>query len=110
MTHMSREGGVNKARGLLTIYRFLEITMEKGVLDIHLMNGPGVRGGKTKQKANSGGLHNGTEGLIIINTVLLCETTHDPPSFVTSKRAVSVEFMAENPFAGHHIDTCRTRN
>jgi hypothetical protein len=43
-THMRGASGINKTRGLLTIHCFLNMSMKKGILDIHLMNGPGLSG------------------------------------------------------------------
>jgi hypothetical protein len=110
MANMGRMGGVKKARGLLTKDGLIEMTVKKGILDIELMDRPGLHGGEAQNEADGGGLHHRTEGLGIINPVLLGETANDPTGLVPCKRAIGVEFVAEDPLASHHINTCRTSN
>jgi hypothetical protein len=45
-TDMVRMLWIDKSRGLLTIDHFIEMTMEEGIFDVELMNGPSVREGK----------------------------------------------------------------
>jgi hypothetical protein len=40
LANMSGIGRIKKAGGLLIVYRFLQVSMKKSILHIHLMNGP----------------------------------------------------------------------
>jgi hypothetical protein len=95
---------------MLTVDSFLEITMQKCVFDVKLMDGPRFRGDNGKNHMDCGWLDDRTEGFAIINTGLLSETTNHPSSFIARERAVGVELVAKNPLSGDNIDTYRTRN
>jgi hypothetical protein len=72
--------------------------MEKGVLNIELMNGPRSRDGDTEDDADHGRLDDGTEGLIKVYPRLLREAADHPSSLVAGKAAVRVELVLEDPF------------
>ena len=74
------------------------------------MNWPGRRDGDAKDIANSVGLDNWRESLIIIDAVLLRVTTAYPSSLITCKTPIRIKFMAKNPFARNDICIGRTRN
>jgi hypothetical protein len=57
--NMRGMSGVNKAGGLLTIDGLMKMPMEECVLDVELMNGPRVHGGKAEHNADGGGLDHG---------------------------------------------------
>jgi hypothetical protein len=72
----------------LTVDLLVKISMEKGVLNIELMNGPRSRDGDTEDDADRGCLDDGTEGLIKVYPRLLREATDHPSSLVAGKAAV----------------------
>jgi hypothetical protein len=90
---------------VLTVNGLIEMTVKENILDIQLMDWLGVHGGNAQNEVNGGRLNHWTESLCIINTVLLGEATDDPSSLLPCERAVRIEFVAEYPFVGHHIDT-----
>jgi hypothetical protein len=47
--------------------------------------------------------HHRTESLIVVDTGLLRETANHPARLVTSKRAIGVVLMAEDPLARHDV-------
>jgi hypothetical protein len=102
--------GVNKAGGLLTIDGLMKMPMKECVLDVELMNVPGVHRGNAEHNAYGGRLDHGAEGLIIVDVVLLREISNHPPSFVPGERDVRVELMEKDPLPRHHVCTCRTSN
>ena len=67
------------------------------------MNGPRTRESQGQHSADGCGLHNGTENLSEVYTGALGEAAKDPSCLVALKRAISLEFVFENPFACHHI-------
>jgi hypothetical protein len=60
--------------------------------------------------ANHGRLDHRAEILIVVDDGLLGEVTKDPASLVPFQRAVEVELVLENPFAGDDVGANRTRN
>jgi hypothetical protein len=85
MANMRGTRGVNKARGLLTVDSLIEMTVQEGIFDIQLVNGPGMHGGNAENKPNSCRFHHRTESLGVINATLLSETTDYPTSLVPRK-------------------------
>ena len=75
---------INKSRRLLAVHYFIKISMEKGVVHIKPTNQPVARN-NTKNSLDSRPLDNRTEDLIIINAMLLRETTDNPSSLMTRK-------------------------
>jgi hypothetical protein len=70
--------GINKTGGFLAIDGFLEVTMQEGVFDIHLIDGPSEGGGKSKHHLNCCRLNNRTKGFSIIHFGLLSKSPDDP--------------------------------
>lgn len=62
---------------------FLEETMEKGILDIELTNGPSTRNSKRKNDANSDRLDHRREGFGEVNAFPLVKTFGHQTSFET---------------------------
>jgi hypothetical protein len=98
-TDMRRVCGVDKARRLLAVDHLVKIAMKEGILDIQLMNRPSTGDGDAEYDADRGGLDNGAECLIIINTRLLREPTNNPSCLVASKSTVRGELVLEDPFS-----------
>jgi hypothetical protein len=84
--------------------------MQEAILDIQLMNRLALGCGNAKNNPNGGGLNDRTKSLIIIDLMLLSETRDHPMSLVSCKRTIRIELVVEDPFARHHINTCRSRN
>jgi hypothetical protein len=104
-TDMVRMLLIDKSRGLLTIDHFIEMTMEEGIFDVELMNGPSVREGKRENDANGSGFNYRAEGFIKVDAGLLREAAYHPTGFVTGKRTIGVIFVAKNPFSAHNVGT-----
>ena len=85
MCGMSR---INKTGGLLTVDSLNEVTMEEGILDVHLPDGPIACRGKAEDHADRGRLDDGAEGLPIVNTGLLREAPNHPPRLVARQGAI----------------------
>jgi hypothetical protein len=68
------------ARRLFHVYFFLQIPMQEGGFDIHLMDLPFMQGCKGKNKAY--GIHFGYrgKGFIIVNSFNLCRPIYISPS------------------------------
>ena len=96
---MIRIGGVDKARWLLAVNSLLQVTVKECVLHVELMDQPGVRGGDAKDDTYRRRFDNRTEGLVVVDVVLLGEATDHPTSLVKGKRAIRVEFTLINPLA-----------
>lgn len=60
-TNMIRGCWMNETRWLLAVDSFLEVTMEKSILDIQLMNGPIARSGDAEDSLDGGWFHHQTE-------------------------------------------------
>jgi hypothetical protein len=104
-TDMSRMLRINKSRGLLAIDHFIEMTMEEGIFDVKLMNGPSVREGKGENDANGSGFNDRAECLIKVDAGLLRKTADHPTGFMPGKGTIGVILVAKNPFAAHDVGT-----
>jgi hypothetical protein len=80
--YMSGMCRIHKNRGLSVVDGLNELTIEKGILDIKLMDRPFVGGGDAQNDPNGCGLHNGAKSFPIVHTLLLSEPTEHPSSFV----------------------------
>jgi hypothetical protein len=107
---MIRARGINKTRGLLTIYFLREMAVEKGNFVIELMNMPILRQGEREDDTNGGGFDNRVESLVKIDARLLSESTHNPVSSMTGKRSIGVIFVAEDPFVAYYVRPGRGRD
>jgi hypothetical protein len=96
---MLRTSGVDEARRLLAVDHLIKIAMKKGVLDVQLMNRPSTRGGDAEDDTDRGGLDDGAESLIEINSRLLGETANNLASLVASETTIGSKFMLEDPFS-----------
>lgn len=87
-TDMMRSIRVNKAERLLAIHSFVKGAMEKGILDVQMVNRLGARGGKRENNPDGGRLDDGTKSLIKINIGLLRVAMNDPSCLVSRQRAI----------------------
>jgi hypothetical protein len=69
--------GVDKAGGLATIDSLRLSAMEEGILDVELMDCLVLRKGKGVEGVNGGELDDGAEGLVIVHSMVLGETSKD---------------------------------
>jgi hypothetical protein len=67
------------------------------------MNRPGAGDNSGKHGANHGRLDHRAEGLIVVDVGPLGEVTKDLTSLVSVQRAVGVELLLENLFAGDNV-------
>jgi hypothetical protein len=94
---------INKSSRLVVVDGLREGAMQEHIFHIKLMNGLGVGNGQGEHHAYHGWLDHQAEGLIVVNTESLGQTTKDPASLVPFQRAVEVELLLEDPFAGDDI-------
>ncbi|XP_044374846.1 BTB/POZ and MATH domain-containing protein 2-like [Triticum aestivum] len=95
---------VDETRRLLTVDSLGETPVEKGVVDVHLMDRPVARGSNGEDDADRGGLDDGRERLVEVHARSLGEPAQYPACFVPFERPVRLELVAEEPFAGDDID------
>ena len=88
--------------------RFGEVTMEKCVLDIKLMNMPRTRDFECKNNTNRGEFEKWVECVFNVYANLLRFTINQKASFITFKGPMSVKFMAVNPQATYNVSTIWT--
>jgi hypothetical protein len=101
---------INKARRLLIIDDFIKCAIEKGTFDIKLTNRPITGDGNAEDEVDCLRLGNRTESLIVVNAEMLRVAAYYPTSFMTSKSALIVEFMAINPLADDDVGARRVMN
>jgi hypothetical protein len=107
---MVRARIINKTWWLLTIYHFIQVVIEKGILDIELTDRPRAGDSNGEDETDGGRLDNRTEGLIIVEAWTLRVSTNHPASFMASKSSIRVKFVPKDPFTGDHICMRRARN
>jgi hypothetical protein len=81
---------VDKASRLLAEDGLLKTAMEKGILDIKLVDWPRPRGSDVEDDVDHGWFDNRGEGLIVVHVVLLGETTSDLASLLAGEQPVGV--------------------
>ena len=59
--------------------------MKKSILHVELMDGPGVRDGEAEDDPYRGRFDNKTEGLIVVDAVLLREPANNPPALCRAR-------------------------
>ena len=79
------------------------MAMKKGILHIELVDRLGAGDGQAEDDPYGGRFDNRTEGLVVVDVVLLGEAADHPAGFVTSQGAVRVEFMFKNPLPRHDV-------
>ena len=91
--------GVDEAGRLLAVDLLVKSAVEEGVLDVKLVDRPGVRQGDAQDDADRGWLDDGAESLVEVDAGLLREAAHYPASLVASKATIRVKLVLEDPFA-----------
>ena len=107
---MVRMSGVDEACRLLAEHLFLKMTMEEGVGDVHLVNGPAARHSELKHGADGPGFDNRGEGVGEVDAGTLMETTNDPACLVTVEGAIRMKLVLEDPLAGNDVGMAGSRN
>lgn len=92
-TDMIRCKGVDEARRLLAVDGLLKTAMEKGILDIKLVDRPTLRGGDAEDDVDRGRFDNRAECLTVVHTMLLGVTANDSTSLMARERPVAVVLM-----------------
>ena len=95
---------INKSRQLLAVDCLLQMTMKEGILHVELMDG------EAEDDPYRRRFDNQTESLVEVDAVLLREPANNPSGLVTSKGAVGVVLVLEDPLAGDDISARRSRN
>jgi len=95
---------VDKTRRLLAVDRLLQMAMKKSIFHVELMDG------EAEDDPYRRRFDNRTEGLVIVDVVLLREPANNPPGLVSSEGAVGVVLVLEDPLAGDDISMRWSRN
>jgi hypothetical protein len=101
---------IDEPGGLLTEHLLLEMTMEKGIGDIHLVYWPAVRDRELEDRKNGAGFDNGCKGVMEVDAFTLPETADHPTRLVTIKRTIRMKLLREDPLPGDDIGMSRTRD
>jgi hypothetical protein len=80
-----------------------ESTLEKGVLDVELVNRPTSRDCKGQHSTNNSRLDDRAEDLTKVNTRALRVSTNNPVSLVALEEAIGVVLDLEHPLVGDNI-------
>jgi hypothetical protein len=75
-----------------------------------LLNGLDTGDNSSKHRANNGQFYNWAEGLTVVDSGALSETSKDPTSLVAIKGPVSTELVREDPLAGDNVGALRSGN
>jgi hypothetical protein len=101
---------VDEASGLAAVDSLRQSAMEEGILDIELMDRPVVGEGEGEDRANSGELDDGAEGLVVVHSGALGEAPKDPTGLVVVEGAVRGQLVVKKPLAGDHVGAWWTRH
>jgi hypothetical protein len=94
---------VDEVGRLLAVDDLLEVAVKKSVLHIQLADGPRTRGSDAEDSPDGRVFDHRAERLIVVDAMLLREIAHHPACLVTSKSAIRVVLMLEDPFPGDNI-------
>jgi hypothetical protein len=97
--NMCRTGRIHKAGGLLAVDGLGQIAVKESIFDVHLSNGPPICRRNAEDDTDGSRLDHGTERLPIVDTGLLSEAAHHPPSLVPRQSAVGMEFVNSSSIA-----------
>ena len=79
---------INEPRGLLAEDLLLEVTMKKGVGDVHLVHRPGTGNRKVENRAYRTGLDHRSKGVGEVDAGSLPEATNNPACFVAVESTI----------------------
>lgn len=75
----------------------MEVSIKQRILDVKLFDGLAGRHDNNKNKPNSGGFDDMTEGVILVNANLLMVAPSNQASLVTLERVVGMAVGLKNP-------------
>jgi hypothetical protein len=101
---------INEPGRLLTEHLLLEMTMEKGIGDIHLVYWPAARDRKLEDRKNGSGFDNRRKGVMEVDAFTLPETANHPTRLVMIKSTIRMKLVLEDPLPGDDIGMSQTRN
>jgi hypothetical protein len=110
LTHMVRPILVDEAGRLVAVDAFREITMEKGVFDVELVDKPPPCRREVQYSPDGGRLHHRGERLVEVDARSLREPADNPPSFPAVEAAIRLQFVLEQPLAGDDVGLSRARH
>ena len=107
---MIRVTGVNKALWLDHVDCFVEVTVEEGVADVELRDGP--PGGACDREDGPYGdwFDDWAESVSVVNAVGLCESASHKSSFVAFDGSIGVFLDFIEPTISDHVAGCRWRD
>jgi hypothetical protein len=100
--------GVHEPRRLTAVDGLGEGAVQEGVLDVELVNWPGASKGQREHRADGGRLHNRAEGLIVVDSGALSESSKDPASLVPLQGTIGLSLVRPDPLAGDDVGAGRT--
>ena len=101
---------IDKPDELLAEDLLLDVTMEEGVGDVHLVHRRSRGDRKVKNRANRAGLNNRSEGVGEVDASMLPEATNNPARFIAIKGTMRTELVFEDPLPGNHVGVPGTGN
>lgn len=101
---------INKPGRLLAEDLLLEVTMEEGVGDVHLVHRPSTGDRKVENHVYHVGLDDRSEGLGKVDASTLSEATNNPSRFIVIKGTIGTELVFEDPLPGNHVGVPGTGN
>ena len=101
---------VDEAGGLLIVHCLREIAVEKGVLDVELVNWPVASSCQVQDGADGRLLYNQRECLVEVEAGALREASDHPASLAALQGAVGIVLVLEDPLATDDIGIAWTRN
>ncbi|KAF5959216.1 hypothetical protein HYC85_000425 [Camellia sinensis] len=101
MTNLAR--GMVKARGRTHVNLLSEMPIKKSILNIRLIRRPRRNSSDIDQCTDSSHLGNRSKCLLIINTILLRETSGNQTCFVALKRPIRMSLDFVDPFATNQL-------
>ena len=95
---MVRKRRVHKPGGLLAEDLLLEVTMEEGVGDVHVVHRPSTGDRKVENRAYRAGLDDRSEGVGEVDASTLSEAPNDPARFIAIKSTIRTSLCLKTHF------------
>jgi hypothetical protein len=97
VVHLAFFSGNGEARWLAHIHLLLEVAVEEGGLDVHVVNTPPFLSRQRKEDLDRLHACHSGEGIVIVDPVLLDKAAHYQPRLVLDHRALLVLLELEHP-------------
>jgi hypothetical protein len=94
----------------LDVNLLMQLTIEKGVLNIKLRHRPVANRGDSKKIAHSGHMSHRSKSLIIVTTLLLLKTMSHKTRFIALKRSIRASLNFVYPLTRDGMNTGRGRD